>query len=220
MRRKPGSRKKRPELFEQIKILCDESKERGLFWLTGSQQFKMMKNIRETLAGRIGILELYSFSKNETEGLKFSNEMDFSLPCLLARQPLVPKNDIVQVFEHIWRGGMPDAQEADSEQRQEYFNSYIETYLMRDVADGSISHGYSKGLRTLRVIPGRYHQGNVKVDGFKRYTYESGSLKVEQIDIRTYWTNLSNVGYENSEDVCGGGKKGWMKGWKKGEKKK
>ena len=126
---------KAPELFEQIKIICDESEERGLFWLTGSQQYKMMKNIRDTLAGRIGILELYSLSTNEVDKLSFPNEMDFSLSCLLARQPLVKKNDIIQVFEHIWRGGMPDAQEADSEQRQEYFNSYIETYLMRDVAE-------------------------------------------------------------------------------------
>lgn len=126
---------KAPELFEQIKIICDESEERGLFWLTGSQQYKMMKNIRETLSGRIGILELYSFSKNEAEEIAFPNEMDFSLSCLLTRQPLVPKNNIIQVFEHIWRGGMPGAQEADSEQRQEYYNSYIETYLMRDVAE-------------------------------------------------------------------------------------
>lgn len=126
---------KAPELFEQIKIMCDESQERGRFWLTGSQQYKMMKKIRETLAGRIGILELYSLSKNETEGLDFPNEMDFSLTCLLERQPLVQKNDIVQVFEHIWRGGMPDVLRADAEQRQEYFNSYIETYLMRDVAE-------------------------------------------------------------------------------------
>lgn len=126
---------KAPELFEQIKIMCDESDERGLFWLTGSQQYHMMKNIRETLAGRIGILELYSLSKNETEGLIFPNELDFSLDCLLARQPLVKKNDIEDVFEHIWRGGMPDALRADAEQRQEYFNSYIETYLMRDVSE-------------------------------------------------------------------------------------
>ncbi len=67
---------KAPELFEQIKVICDGSEERGLFWLTGSQQYKMMKNIRETLAGRIGILELYSLSKNEVEGLYFPNEMD------------------------------------------------------------------------------------------------------------------------------------------------
>ncbi len=126
---------KAPELFEQIKVMCDESEERGLFWLTGSQQYKMMKNIRETMAGRIGILELYSLSKNEIEGLNFPNELDFSLPCLLQRQPLAKKNDIVDVFEHIWRGGMPDALLADSEQRQEYFNSYIETYLMRDVSE-------------------------------------------------------------------------------------
>ncbi len=126
---------KAPELFEQIKLMCDESEERGLFWLTGSQQFQMMKNIRETLAGRIGILELFSLSKSEVEGQIFPNEMDFSLPCLLERQSLTKKTNIVDVFEHIWRGGMPDALEADAEQRQEYFNSYIETYLMRDIAE-------------------------------------------------------------------------------------
>lgn len=126
---------KAPELFEQIKIICDSTEERGLFWLTGSQQYKTMKNVRETLAGRIGILELYSLSKNEVEGLTFPNELDFSLPCLLTRQSFTKKNDIMEVFEHIWRGGMPDALSADSEQRQEYFNSYIETYLMRDVAE-------------------------------------------------------------------------------------
>lgn len=126
---------KAPELFEQIKIICDESEERGLFWLTGSQQYNMMKNISETLAGRIGILELYSLSRSETEKLIFPNELDFSLDCLLARKPLVKKNDIVDVFDYIWRGGMPDAVRADAEQRQEYFNSYIETYLMRDVSE-------------------------------------------------------------------------------------
>ena len=126
---------KAPELFEQIKIMCDESDERGRFWLTGSQQYKTMKNIRETLAGRVGILELYSLTKNEAEGRSFSNELDFSLECLLERQPLVGKNDIVDIYEHIWRGGMPDAIFADAEQRQEYFNSYIETYLMRDVSE-------------------------------------------------------------------------------------
>lgn len=126
---------KAPELFEQIKIMCDESEERGLFWLTSSQQYNMMKNVRETLAGRIGILELYSLSKNEVDGIWFPNEMDFSLACLQQRQACTGKNDVVDVFDHIWRGGMPDAIYADAEQRQEYYNSYIETYLMRDVSE-------------------------------------------------------------------------------------
>lgn len=126
---------KAPELFGQIKIMCDNSEERGQFWLTGSQQFHMIQNIQETLAGRIGILELYSLSKNEAAGLEFPNELDFSLPCLLKRQSLAKRNNILDVFEHIWCGGMPDALHADTEQRQEYYNSYIETYLMRDITE-------------------------------------------------------------------------------------
>jgi len=129
-----------PELFSQIKIICDESEETGLFWMTGSQQFEMMKNVRETLAGRVGILELYSFSKNEKESIEFDNELDFSLACLQARQAYVPTNNIVDVFEHIWRGGMPQVFHADAEQRQEYYNAYVSTYLMRDVAElGSVT---------------------------------------------------------------------------------
>ncbi len=124
-----------PELFSQIKLLCDESEETGRFWLTGSQQFSMIKNVRETLAGRIGILELYSLSRNEKDGILFEGELDFSLPCLQERQAKVSKNDVIKVFEHIWRGGMPQVVHAASEERQEYFNAYVNTYLMRDVAE-------------------------------------------------------------------------------------
>ena len=77
---------KAPELFEQIKIICDNSEERGLFWLTGSQQYSMMGSVRETLAGRLGILNMYSLSKNEIDGIEFADELDFSLPALLKRQ--------------------------------------------------------------------------------------------------------------------------------------
>ncbi len=126
---------KAPELFEQIKIMCDETEERGLFWLTGSRQYGMMKNVRDTLSGRIGILELYSLSADEAAGEIFTDRLDFSLDCLRERQKAAEKNDIVRVFEYIWRGGMPEILRADAEQRQEYFNSYIETYLMRDVAE-------------------------------------------------------------------------------------
>ncbi len=51
------------------------------------------------------------------------------------RQKLVPENDVINVFEHIWRGGMPQLLYADAEQMQEYYNSYINTFLMRDVAE-------------------------------------------------------------------------------------
>lgn len=138
-----------PELFSQIKIICDESEETGLFWLTGSQNYSMMKNVRETLAGRVGILELYSLSINEKEGIEFDNELDFSLPCLLERQAKAWKNNVVSVFEHIWRGGMPQVRSADAEQQQEYYNAYIDTYLMRDVAELG---GVTDSLRFRRFL--------------------------------------------------------------------
>ncbi|MCL2045507.1 MAG: ATP-binding protein [Oscillospiraceae bacterium] len=147
-----------PELFSQIKIICDESDETGLFWLTGSQQYNMMKNVQESLAGRVGILQLYGFAMNEKDGIVFENELDFSLACLLSRQEQSKKNDITYVFEYIWRGGLPQLFHADDEQRQEYFNSYINTYLMRDAADlGSVNDAlrFGRFLRACAALVGQ-----------------------------------------------------------------
>ncbi len=142
---------KAPELFEQIKIICDETEDKGLIWLTGSQQYRMMKRVRETLAGRVGILELYSFSQREKNGLVFDEELDFSLATLQARQRRVPKNDVQKVFEHIWEGGMPQVRGVDGELRGEYFNSYIDTYLMRDVAEAG---GITDAVRFRKFLLG------------------------------------------------------------------
>ena len=124
-----------PELFNQIKVICDESEETGLFWLTGSQKFAMMKNVSETLAGRIGIMELYSLSLSEKDGVSYDDDLDFSLACLQSRQEKTGRNDIVHIFEHIWRGGMPQLLYADAEQMGDYLSSYVSTYIMRDVAE-------------------------------------------------------------------------------------
>ncbi len=138
-----------PQLFERIKLICDETEETGLFWLTGSQQYSMMKNVRESLAGRVGILTLYSLSQREKAGITFENPLTFSLDELRERQAVMPRNNINDVFEHIWRGGMPQVQSADEEQRQEYFNSYIDTYLLRDAAEAG---GISDSLKFIKFL--------------------------------------------------------------------
>ena len=142
---------KAPELFEQIKIICDESEEKGLIWLTGSQQYKMMEKVRETLAGRIGILELYSLSQREKKGLIFEEELDFSLATLQARQRKVEKNNVAKVFQHIWEGGMPQVLGVDEEMRNEYYNSYIDTYLMRDVTEAG---GITDSVKFRKFLSG------------------------------------------------------------------
>ncbi|MBP5609790.1 MAG: ATP-binding protein [Clostridia bacterium] len=155
---------KAPELFEQIKILCDGSDTPGLIWLTGSQQYGMMKRVRETLAGRIGILELYGFSQREKRGVLFDEELDFSYSALLERQKRVEKNDVVKVFEHIWEGGMPQVFGADEELRSEYFNSYVDTYLMRDVAEAG---------------------GILDAVKFRRFLSACAALVAQQVNYRT-----------------------------------
>lgn len=125
-----------PELFPQIKILCDNNPDKtGLFWLTGSQGYKMMKNIRESLAGRVTILNLYSLSNEEKSGVYYDDYLDFSNECLTQRQKIAPKTDVEDIFNKIWQGGMPKTLSADNEQRDAYFDSYINTYLMRDIAE-------------------------------------------------------------------------------------
>jgi predicted AAA+ superfamily ATPase len=129
-----------PNLFIQIKKLCDESDLRGQFWLTGSQKYLMMKNITESLAGRIGILELHSFSRAELNGCQFSEPLTFNLESLLDRADHAKPTDKSEIFQRIWHGGMPQILRSNAEERTAYFDSYINSYLLRDALEiGGIS---------------------------------------------------------------------------------
>ncbi|MDR0515083.1 MAG: DUF4143 domain-containing protein [Coriobacteriaceae bacterium] len=68
-------------------------------------------------------------------GIRYERELGFSLDELKMREAFAPQTDIIEVFDHIWRGGMPQTIGADAEQRQEYWSAYVNTYLMRDAAE-------------------------------------------------------------------------------------
>ncbi len=148
---------KAPELLETIKILCDESDERGRFWLTGSQRRHLMAKSSESLAGRLGIIHLYGLSWREKNQVLDPAPLDFSMDCLRERAALLPENDIDTVFEHIWQGGFVDVQNATSEQSQVYYQSYIDNYLMADaVNDEGIQdvHGFKNFIRACAALVG------------------------------------------------------------------
>ena len=126
---------KAPELFEYIKQLCDETEETGLFWLTGSESKKLLKEAGDSLAGRICILRMYSMSWKEKNGMADILDMGYSLEQLLEREKHFPKRDILEVYDHIWHGGMPGTLSYDAEQLDAYYSSYIDTYIMRDAVD-------------------------------------------------------------------------------------
>lgn len=148
---------KAPKLFEHIKMMCDESDQNGLFWLTGSESKKLMKEARDSLAGRICILRMYSLSQREKAGLPDIGELDFSLSGLSERTGSFKRNNIADVYSHIWEGGMPATIGMTDEQRMEYYDSYIETYLMRDAVDDngiSDTEGFRKVLRACAAFSG------------------------------------------------------------------
>ncbi|MCR4720497.1 MAG: ATP-binding protein [Lachnospiraceae bacterium] len=148
---------KAPNLLEYIKIMCDESEERGRFWLTGSQRKKLMEKSRETLAGRLGILKLYGLSYREKHGYIDPKPLDFSMECLTKRGEFLPDNDIIDVFEHIWKGGYADVQNAPGEMAQTFYQSYIDNYLIADaVNDEGISdvEGFKRFIRACAAVVG------------------------------------------------------------------
>ena len=114
-----------PNLFPYLKIAVDDSPEKNQFWLTGSQRFELMGQVTESLAGRIGILEMSSLSVAEKEGYE-AKALDPEE--LSADRVFTPK----KIFSHIIAGGMPEYV-IDGLNREMFFDDYIKTYLERDV---------------------------------------------------------------------------------------
>ena len=95
-----------PELFTYIKMYVDKNHEPGAFWLTGSQMFKLMGGVQESLAGRVAVLSLTSLSQTEIEGgtmKPFTVDME----SLTERKEGRKEADVKTIFERIYRGSMP-----------------------------------------------------------------------------------------------------------------
>ena len=116
-----------PQLFSYIKMIVDNSNLNGQYWLTGSQQFHLMKNVSETLAGRVGIVKMNSFSYSEIH--KNDNFSVFE-PESYKKSSKISASEL---FEVIFRGGMPRLYEQKNLSRKAFFDSYIDTYITRDV---------------------------------------------------------------------------------------
>ncbi|MDR1018188.1 MAG: ATP-binding protein [Lachnospiraceae bacterium] len=139
-----------PELFGYIKFLVDQNEEPGQVWMTGSQQFLMMKNVRESLAGRIGLLQMYSLTKNEKDNIDFEKPLDFNMANMIDRVKITEKNNVVNIFDNIWNGGMPKIYKVQSQTLWEnYLNGYVNTYLMRDVAE---LEGVVESLKFIKFL--------------------------------------------------------------------
>jgi predicted AAA+ superfamily ATPase len=126
-----------PELFPYIKIHADRHRDqKGAFWLTGSQKYRLMKGVSESLAGRVAILDLMGLSYREKIGAPFSGRP--FLPSMAKRDgggAIDAPIDAREVFRRIWEGSLPEPVVDGNIDRETYYGSYVQSYIERDVKD-------------------------------------------------------------------------------------
>ena len=138
-----------PELLNYIQIAIDEQRFRapeqakGMYWLTGSQRFPLMKGVAESLAGRIGIFELSGLSQAELAGVRnlpFTPDRSFDRTAGAGGHEL---------FRRIWTGCFPEVVNASPQERDLFYSSYINTYLERDIRNLTHVHDLDRFYKFL-----------------------------------------------------------------------
>ncbi len=141
-----------PNLFPYIKIHLDQEKKKGQFFLSGSQQFRMMKNVSESLAGRIGLLNLLGLSLREINGDLFCRPFVPTPEYLDERRTDTRKIDYQEIWRMIHRGSLPELVANPDYDWQAYYASYTKTYIERDVRELTQVGDEVKFIRFLTVI--------------------------------------------------------------------
>lgn len=130
-----------PDLLSYIKMKVDTARNNEMFgngkkvgtlyYLTGSQVFQTMKNVSESLAGRVGILDLYGLSERELEEI----EEPVFIPDIedLKKKEKRKSKSTGEIFENIINGSYPEVNNENGRNREQFYEDYIRTYIERDV---------------------------------------------------------------------------------------
>ena len=146
-----------PELFTYIKIHVDRYHDPGGFWLTGSQIFKLMRGVQESLAGRVAVLSMTSLSQAEISGAEIK-PFTVDIEKLDQRGEERKPADVKEIFERIYRGSMPSVISGQNTNRQIFYSSYISTYIERDVRELSDAIDSLKFLNFMTAVAARCGQ--------------------------------------------------------------
>ena len=149
-----------PELFTYVKLHVDRERSPGAFWLTGSQMFDLMRGVQESLAGRVALLNLFPLSQSEIDG-RASAPFRVDLDALLARKTEkrgARPVGALDVFQRLWRGGMPALCSGAVSNRDVFYSSYLGSYLERDIRELSGTIDSLKFTRFLTAAAARAAQ--------------------------------------------------------------
>lgn len=175
-----------PELFTYIKIHIDEHHNPGDFWLTGSQIFRLMHGVQESLAGRVAVLHMSPLSQRElitAPPHPFSTDFDI----LLEDSKIIKPVTIPQLFERIWNGCMPGLASGEYADRNMFYSSYLSTYIERDVRELSGSIDALKFSRFITAVAARTSQ-------IMNYKAIADDADIDQITAKKWIRILETLG--------------------------
>lgn len=144
-----------PELFTYIKMHVDKNQNPGEFWLTGSQVFKLMRGVQESLAGRVAVLSMTTLSQAEISNRDMTPFI-VDLEALSKRERITA--DTHGIFDRIFKGSMPAIISGANTNSQIFYSSYLSTYIERDVKELAESIDSLKFLRFMTAVAARCGQ--------------------------------------------------------------
>ncbi len=146
-----------PEIFTVIKIYIDEHQNPGDFWLTGSQIFRLMRGVQESLAGRVALLRMSPLSQREITGTS-CEAFTPDLYRLLSDKNKIAPVSAPELFRRLWNGCMPGIVSGRFPERDIYYSSYLSTYVERDVRELSGDIDALKFNRFITAVAARTSQ--------------------------------------------------------------
>lgn len=141
------------EILPVLKRVIDETDEKGQYLLTGSQHFNMLKEVAESLAGRVSIIEFPGLTPYEY------HEVHDNWLTILFKSPkqiheyfqgVLPLDH--SLYEWILRGNLPEAIQLPFDLVSQYYASYLKTYLDRDIRSLENIRDLSSFERFLALI--------------------------------------------------------------------
>ena len=145
-----------PQLLPYIKMYVDETNSNGGFWLTGSQQYHLMKGVTESLAGRVAIVNLLGFSQKERHQIPRQSKPFLPGQTHPGKHEYV--TDLQEIYTAIWTGAFPVTITDPTLDKRLFYNSYLQTYLQRDVRDLAQVASLEQFTRFIKVCAARTGQ--------------------------------------------------------------
>ena len=175
-----------PELFPYIKMHIDKTHNPGDFWLTGSQAFKLMKGVQESLAGRVCLLNMSSMSQVEICGVS-TKPFELDIDKLTERVKEIKSVDTPELYKRIFDGGMPALVSGQFTNRRAVYSSYISTYIDRDVKELS---GTIDSLKFMNFITAAAALAGQMVN----YKTIADTADIDQIKAKDWLNILETLG--------------------------